>query len=41
MDKVAPSKLALAQEDEEKQEGSEDEKAKESNTSSTPAAESG
>lgn len=41
MDKVAPSKLALAQQDGDKPEGSEDEKAKESETSSTPTAESG
>jgi hypothetical protein len=41
MDKVAPSKLTLAQQDEEKKEESGDEKAKESTTSSTPAAESG
>jgi hypothetical protein len=40
MDKVAPSKLTLAQQDEEKKEESGDEKAKES-TTSTPAAESG
>jgi hypothetical protein len=40
MDKVAPSKLTLAQEDEEKKEESGDEKAIES-TTSTPAAESG
>ena len=41
MDKVAPSKLTLAQEDEEKKDGSGDEQVKEDTTSSTPVAESG
>jgi hypothetical protein len=40
MDKVAPSKLTLAQQDEEKKEESGEEKAEES-TTSTPTVESG